>query len=184
RKLGRNSLGIELNASVADKASKLCQKVSGSSSAIIMQGDSLKINLKQVMQSYGIREFNFMLLHPPYHDIIKFSNDDEDLSNARDTDEFLRMFEMAVDNVTPYLQKKRFLALVIGDQYRDGEWVPLGFLSMNVLIRKKFTLKSIIVKNFDRTKGKQKNSGLWRYRAMAGGFYVFKHEYIMIFEKK
>jgi len=25
---------------------------------------------------------------------------------------------------------------------------------------------------------------LWRYRALAGGFYVFKHEYIFIFQKK
>jgi hypothetical protein len=25
---------------------------------------------------------------------------------------------------------------------------------------------------------------LWRYRALSGGFYVFKHEYIFLMQKK
>lgn len=28
-----------------------------------------------------------------------------------------------------------------------------------------------------------KQKELWRYRALAGGFYVFKHEYIFLFQK-
>jgi hypothetical protein len=47
-----------------------------------------------------------------------------------------------------------------------------------------FMLKSIIVKNIEgneKAKGKQAN--LWRYRALYGGFYIFKHEYVMIFQK-
>jgi hypothetical protein len=48
-----------------------------------------------------------------------------------------------------------------------------------------FTLKSIIVKNFEegRTAGKRNQKELWRYRALAGGFYIFKHEYIFLFQK-
>jgi hypothetical protein len=44
-------------------------------------------------------------------------------------------------------------------------------------------LKSIVVKNFEETRGKRNQKELWRYRALAGGFYVFKHEYIFIFQK-
>jgi hypothetical protein len=44
-------------------------------------------------------------------------------------------------------------------------------------------LKSIVVKNFEETRGKKNQRELWRYRALANGFYVFKHEYIMIFKK-
>ena len=47
-----------------------------------------------------------------------------------------------------------------------------------------FILKSIIVKDMqgnERAKGKTAN--LWRYRALAGGFSIFKHEYVMIFQK-
>ena len=47
-----------------------------------------------------------------------------------------------------------------------------------------FKMKAVIVKNMEgneRAKGKTAN--LWRYRALAGGFYIFKHEYIMVFQK-
>ena len=26
-------------------------------------------------------------------------------------------------------------------------------------------------------------NNLWRYRALKGGFYIFKHEYVMVFQK-
>ena len=47
-----------------------------------------------------------------------------------------------------------------------------------------FKLKGIIVKDIqgnERAKGKTAN--LWRYRALAGGFSIFQHEYIFIFQK-
>jgi len=50
-------------------------------------------------------------------------------------------------------------------------------------MKRGYKLKSTIVKNFDETKGKMKQKELWRYRALAGGFYIFKHEYIFIFQK-
>jgi hypothetical protein len=86
--------------------------------------------------------------------------------------------------MVPFLEAGRYMALVIGDKYSQGEWVPLGFLCMKeVLDRGDFVLKSIIVKNFDETRGKRKQTSLWRYRALAGGFYVFKHEYVFLFKK-
>jgi hypothetical protein len=36
------------------------------------------------------------------------------------------MFGTVVDNATPYLEKGRHFALVIGDKYSKGEWIPLG----------------------------------------------------------
>jgi hypothetical protein len=55
---------------------------------------------------------------------------------------------------------------------------------MNEVLKRGYLLKSIIVKNFEETRGKRNQKELWRYRALAGGFYVFKHEYIMLFQKK
>lgn len=42
----------------------------------------------------------------------------------------------------------------------------------------------VIVKNFEETRAKRNQKMLWRYRALVGGFYIFKHEYIMLFKKK
>lgn len=54
---------------------------------------------------------------------------------------------------------------------------------MQLFIDKNFKLKSIIVKNFEETKGKRNQKSLWRYRALANNLYIFKHEYIFVFKK-
>ena len=47
-----------------------------------------------------------------------------------------------------------------------------------------FRHKTTIVKDMQgNEKAKGKDANLWRYRALAGGFNIFKHEYIMIFQK-
>ncbi|MFN8569295.1 MAG: DNA methyltransferase [Kouleothrix sp.] len=89
-----------------------------------------------------------------------------------------------IDRVAPVLDAGRYLALVIGDKYAGGEWIPLGFQAMNEVLKRDFTLKSIVVKNFEQTAGKRNQQELWKYRALVGGFYVFKHEYIFVFRKR
>jgi hypothetical protein len=89
-----------------------------------------------------------------------------------------------VDRSREVLDRGRYLVLVIGDKYAKGEWIPLGFMTMNEVAQRGFLLKSIVVKNFDETTGKRTQKELWRYRALAGGFYIFKHEYIFIFKKR
>ena len=56
---------------------------------------------------------------------------------------------------------------------------------MNKMNEVGFKTKSIVIKNIEgNEQGKGRTTNLWRYRALAGGFYIFKHEYIMIFQKK
>jgi hypothetical protein len=125
------------------------------------------------------------MLHPPYFNIIKYSKEKEDLSNYKDVNIFRKHFLEIVDNCEQFLEDGKFMVLVIGDFYKNKEWFPLGFYMMqDILNTKKFILKSIIVKNFGETKAKGKNSNLWRYRALKGDFYVFKHENIFLFQKK
>jgi hypothetical protein len=47
-------------------------------------------------------------MHPPYWDIIKFSKNNKDLSNAKSVDEFLRLFGKVVDNTYDILDKNRY----------------------------------------------------------------------------
>ena len=122
-------------------------------------------------------------MHPPYWDIIRFSENKKDLSNAKSLKEFLKKFGEIVDSTYPVLDKGRYFAVVIGDKYSAGEWIPLGFYTMQEVLKRGYKLKSTIVKNFEETKGKMNQKELWRYRALVGGFYIFKHEYIFLFQK-
>jgi hypothetical protein len=47
-----------------------------------------------------------------------------------------------------------------------------------------FRLKSICVKDMQENRGKRGQQHLWRYRALRDNYYVFKHEYVMFFEKR
>ncbi len=124
------------------------------------------------------------VLHPPYADIIKFSELESDLSNCPTTDAFLDGFKRVAQNAYDTLESGRFAILVIGDKYCAGELDPLGFKCMQAMNEVGFKTKSIIVKNIEGNEiGKGRTNNLWRYRALAGGFYIFKHEYVMIFFK-
>ncbi len=186
KRLGRNGIGIELNEEVIKlaKANLAKEKNRSKVKTKVIKGDSRKVNLKSELQKLKIDSVQFVLLHPPYWDIIKFSKKKGDLSNAKSVEDLLDMFGKVVDNTCGMLDKGRYLAVVIGDKYSDGEWIPLGFYTMQEVMKRGYKLKSTIVKNFDTTKGKMNQKELWRYRALAGGFYIFKHEYIFLFQKR
>lgn len=185
RRLGRNGIGVELNPDVAREANNLIKKENNihNVNTELITDDSRKVNLKETLDKFGIKYAQLLVMHPPYHDIIKFSYSKEDLSNASTTENFIKMFGEVLDNTAPYLEKGRYLGIVIGDKYFKGTWIPLGFYIMNEVLKREFSLKSIIVKNFEQTRGKRNQQELWRYRALVGGFYIFKHEYILLFKK-
>jgi len=185
KRLGRNGIGIELLPKVTKLAEKNIKKEENplKVKTEIINSDSTKLDYKKVLKNFGISSVQFIMMHPPYWDIIKFSENKKDLSNAKNINEFLKKFGEIIDRTYPLLEKDRYLAVVIGDKYSAGEWIPLGFYTMQEVLKRGYKLKSTIVKNFEETKGKMNQKELWRYRALVGGFYIFKHEYIFLFQK-
>ncbi|MDI6907612.1 MAG: DNA methyltransferase [Thermoanaerobacterales bacterium] len=185
RRLGRHGLGVEINPDMVEKARELVASEENPYGIVtrLDAGDSRSYDFRAAVREMGFDAVDLYLMHPPYHDIIRFGDDPHDLSNAATTEEFLGMFGAVLDNTLPLLRRGRYVGIVIGDKYRRGEWIPLGFYCMQEVMKRGLSLKSIVVKNFDQTKGKRQQQELWRYRALAGGFYVFKHEYIFIFRK-
>jgi len=185
KRLGRNGVGVELNPAVARSTKLIIDKEKNPDKVTtnVIRADSCTVNFPNELKSQKTSSFQFVIMHPPYWDIIKFSGKKNDLSNAASVKTFLKMFGDVAENIYPLLDKKRFCAVVIGDKYESGEWIPLGFYVMQEMISKGFKLKSTIIKNFDQTTAKRNQKELWRYRALAGGFYIFKHEYIFLFQK-
>jgi len=184
QRLGRNSIGIELQEEVAKEAyQRIVSEKNDDYHGRVCVGDSRNIDISSIMQKEGINKFQFMVFHPPYWDIIHFSEDQSDISNSATLKDFLDNFGMVIDNTTQYLEKNRYCAVVIGDKYANSEIVPLGFHCMNLFVDRGFKLKAILVKNFEETKGKSNQKAIWRYRALASDFYFFKHEYIFVFKK-
>ena len=184
QRMERNSIGIELQPNVAMEAiERIHSEQQDNIVADTFVDDSRTFDTRRILDTYHINNVQFILYHPPYWDIIKFSNDPNDLSNSPDLNTFLDNFGQVVENTIKILEKGRYCALVIGDKYAKGEIVPLGFYCMQEMQKHNLQLKAIIVKNFGETKGKSNQEALWRRRALQNGLYIFKHEYIMIFKK-
>lgn len=196
--LGRRCVGVDLKPDMVEAVQEKLTQLGQSHTAQLLCANSASPSqllpavqgaLKALQPGFSsaasaLPKAQFLFLHPPYADIIQFSQQAECLSNAQSVEAFLDGFEQVARNGYQLLQGGRYAGLVIGDKYAGGEVVPLGFYCMQRMQAAGFKLKAIIVKNMagnEKAKGKQAN--LWRYRALKGGFYVFEHEYVMVFEK-
>jgi len=142
----------------------------------IILGDSRYFNPGKKVQ--------LIIMHPPYAGIIRFSNKDEDISNVKTPKEFYPLFKEVVNNVVRYLEKNRYLILVIGDCYLNGTYIPLGYECMNICRKSGLQLKAEIIKNMGGNERRGKDTNLWIYRGLKGGFFMWKHEHIFVFRNK
>ena len=182
--LKRNFIGIDIQKSLINKIKKNLDRKNNFSE--LLAGDSVNENVfkqvKEILKKYKKKNIQLTILHPPYANIIKFSSHKEDLSNAKSLKEFLSKFSQVLKNTTSILEKGRYLAIVIGDKYTKGQWIPLGFYCMNEAQKLGLILKSVIIKNMEGNRAKQNKEGIWRYRALSSDYYIFKHEYILVFK--
>lgn len=183
--LGRHFVGVDIQENLVEQ---LRTKVDNKKyfSEIILGDSSKNITFDEInkaLKKQKKKAVNLAILHPPYADIVKFSNLKEDLSNAKSLKEFLNGFSLVLKNTISILEDGRYLAIVIGDKYTAGQWIPLGFYCMNEAQKLGLTLKSVIIKNMEGNRAKQNKEAIWRYRALSSDYYIFKHEYIFIFKK-
>lgn len=187
QELNRKVIGVDLDS---EKIVSLRDKFTEDVNTNLICFNSADIELTNIVKQINSKKndqelVDLVILHPPYWDIIKFSSNPDDLSNAKTIDAFRDMMTGVANNAYSLLKPGCFACLVIGNCYANSEVVPLNQICSDVLRDKGFKFKAEIVKNMSgNEKAKGKDANLWRYRALAGGFNIFKHEYVMIFQKK
>jgi SAM-dependent methyltransferase len=162
-RLGRRCIGVELKLELVEYVRGKIKPELLDERIHLLQGNSAAPEtiqrLTESLRDMQANAAQFLILHPPYADIIKFSDRPDDLSNAPTTEAFLAGFEVVARNGYDLLAPGRFAALIIGDKYANGELVPLGFWCMERMNRAGFKTKAIIVKNIEgNEKGKGKSA--------------------------
>jgi hypothetical protein len=115
-----------------------------------------------------ILENDLTFFHPPYWDLIKYSTNANDLSNAKTWDDFLNLLKTCIDKL---LKKTKLLVLLIGDVPKnDVLYTPLTILS-NYPTR----LIRILVHEYTVTTGLHSF-----YKTLAEGKIPIKHDYAII----
>ena len=182
-KLGRNIIWVDLNEELIKRLEDL---IDGDIDKLFFHWDATKATtankIEKYLESKWRKGVDLALLHPPYYDIVKFSDKKEDLSNASSVEDFLKLFWKVLKNCKSLIKKGWYMWIVIWDKYQNSEWVPLWFMCMQKALEQWFKLKSIIVKNMEGNRGKLWVWWIWRYRALNADYYIFKHEYIFLFK--
>jgi hypothetical protein len=123
------------------------------------------------------KQYDLVWYHPPYWDIIRYSENRYDLSNASTLDEFEAMLNLCVERLSQVVKRGGIMAVLIGDKRKSGQYYPLF---RTLLTNDKIgQLKAIIIKiqhhcKSDRVTYEQSNPFL----------IPIKHEYCLIFQKR
>ena len=123
--------------------------------------------------------FDLIIWHPPYHNVIKYSDRYEDLSVVDTTEEFMEKLHNAAANIIRHLAPKGFLCMVLGDVWEDRQVIPLGLIAPYAIAAEHGMLvKAIAVKDI---RGNRANKGyhLRLSRLAKSGAVDFKHEYMI-----
>jgi DNA modification methylase len=182
--LGRNCIGVDIQSKLVEQVR---DKIDSKKNFFeFISGDSVREktfdSIKEILKKHKKQSVQLAILHPPYADIIKFSDKKEDLSNSISLKDFIEKFGKVVKNTLSILERGRYIIVVIGDKYSQGRWIPLNFYCINEMMKLGLILKSIVIKNMNGNRAKLNKEAIWRYRALSSDYYIFKHEYILIFK--
>lgn len=185
-RLNRRYIGFDINK---EMVAYVRQKMNdGHGKFVIHQMDASSADAERVVQkdltNFDRESADLMILHPPYFDIIRFTDQKCDLSNAKSLDDFISRYQAVLRRMLGAVRKNGHLAIVAGDLYRNSEVVPLGFMLMNATLQMGgCKLKGIVVKDMVGNRAKIGLDALWHKRALRSDYYLFKHEYIFVFRK-
>lgn len=188
--LGRRYIGLDINPEMIEYVRDQVDLFTNDGEYFVGNCNSasatdVELCVGQGLGKLGARSVQFVLMHPPYMDIVKFTEDPNDLSRLGDLSEFVSKFKEVCENSLRFLDKNRYFGVVIGDVYKNSEVVPLGFYVLDMIKRSfKVKLKGIIVKNIEGNRGKIGQNGIWKIRALRSDYFIFKHEYILVFKKE
>ncbi|GAB4543750.1 MAG: hypothetical protein Fur0020_13250 [Thermodesulfovibrionia bacterium] len=117
--------------------------------------------------------------HPPYANIIHYTNHKEGDLSFYEIGEFLQEMAKVAKESYRVLKPGRKCAILIGDMRRHKHVVPLGFKLINTYLDAGFKLKELVIKRQHNCK----TTGFWYSNSIKYKFLLLAHEYLPIFEK-
>lgn len=173
--LNRNIIGVDIN----DVALERCkEKIDFDYEAAkgrveLHKGDARNLDF------ISDDSIDFVCTHPPYANIIKYSEGIEgDLSQLK-VSEFLEEMKLVASESYRVLKKGRFCAILMGDTRQKGHMVPMSFDVMRIFEEAGFKLKELIIKEQHNCRA----TGYWKTNSIKYNFLLIAHEYLFVFKK-
>lgn len=172
--LNRKGIGVDINPNAIEIARRNTGfKKENTTEVEIYNGDAR--NLEFIDDG----SIDLICTHPPYSNIIKYSEDIQgDLSHLN-IDDFLKEMKKVSDESFRILKEDKYCAILIGDTRKNKHMIPLGFNVMQVFLSSGFLLKEIIIKEQHNCKA----TGFWYTKSIENNFLLIAHEYLFVFRK-
>ena len=172
--LGRNITGVDINSKALDRCrAKTAFDYPNAGQVSVNEGDARKLDF------IPTDSVDFICTHPPYADIIRYSEGiNGDLSFLGVAD-FLKAMEPVAQESYRVLKKGKFCAILMGDTRKKGCVVPMSFEVMKIFENAGFTLKEIIIKEQHNCKA----TGYWKTNSVKYNFLLLAHEYLFVWRK-
>lgn len=168
--LNRKAIGIDINDKALDITKSRIKDIDGAYKLI--KGDAAKLTLQD-------KSVDFICTHPPYMDIIKYSNGINGDISLLNGEEFYNSIKLVAKESFRVLKEKSYCAVLIGDIRKNGFIIPLGFNVMKLFLNESFSLKEIIIKEQHNCRSTDR----WKEIAKHMNFLLIQHEYIFVFQK-
>ncbi len=120
-------------------------------------------------------EFDLVFIHPPYWNIIRYSDSPQDLSTVSSFDEFVEALRECLQRCSQALAPGGRLAVLLGDVRRKGSYFPIVREVMN-MEGELGELRSVLIKVQHNC-----SSDIRSYRLED---VPIRHEYCVVFKKK
>ena len=172
--LGRHIIGVDINPAALERCREKCNfEYETSGKVYIHSGDARKLDF------IPDGSIDFICTHPPYANIIQYSEDiEQDLSHL-DVKDFLEQMVLVAGECYRVLKKDKFCAILMGDTRKKGYVIPMSFEVMKIFESAGFKTKEIIIKEQHNCKA----TGYWKTNSVKYNFLLLAHEYLFVFRK-
>ena len=172
--LNRCIVGIDVNDDALERCKeKTTFEYENAGEVVIRKGDARKLDFIED------RSIDLIATHPPYANIISYSEGiEEDLSQFNVKD-FLEQMKPVAEECYRVLKKGKFCAILMGDTRQKGHVIPMSFEVMKIFEAAGFKTKEIIIKEQHNCKA----TGYWKTNSIKYNFLLLAHEYLFVFKK-
>ena len=172
--LNRNIIGVDINNNALERCKEKCDfEYENSGKVYFYEADARNLNF------IPDESIDFICTHPPYANIIKYSEDIEnDLSHLKVKDFLIEMEKVALESYR-VLKKDKFCAILMGDTRQKGHIIPMSFEVMKIFEKAGFRTKEIIIKEQHNCRA----TGFWKTNSVKYNFLLIAHEYLFVFKK-
>jgi len=131
------------------------------------------------LSSLNDNSVDLICSHPPYANIIHYTDRKEGDLSFFDIDDFLNEMSKVAKESFRVLKPGRQCAILIGDTRRKKYVIPLGFKLINVYLDVGFKLRELVIKRQHNCK----TTGFWYANSVKYNFLLLAHEHLPIFVK-